>query len=305
MLFLNRSYDADPGVPTRASIFGRRHWNLWRTRQQPFKDFGDGTQVVLVDTWPGGSRLTWQVRASDVIATSYASKNEAIRYIAQGLGIPRSEVWADDYTTNGPDEGVLLAWGCQPVRRINIGRPQDMKFRPNGWLTEDSPTVLRRWGVSNSSNSSRRVPTGNASSGGAGRLPLAERLVVEEWAMARAEDWCHMNGWPIVDKVSTRKSWDLEARKRRSGKPLFVEAKGTIGKKFEVEVTKGEVEHAQLHTADTVLVVVTEISLKRGSNPSASGGKLHIMHPWSPKLEELTATKFRWKSDRPPTVKSP
>lgn len=114
--------------------------------------------------------------------------------------------------------------------------------------------------------------------------------------MDRAEDWCRQNGWSIVEDVSRRSSWDLEARKRRNGRPLFVEVKGTTGRKLEVEVTEGEVRHARANPRDTVLIVVTDIVLKRGKQPGASGGKLHSVYPWSPEDSELRPTRYRWKS---------
>jgi hypothetical protein len=115
--------------------------------------------------------------------------------------------------------------------------------------------------------------------------------------MARAEEWCRKSGWSVVEDVSRRSSWDLEARKRRGAKPLFVEVKGTTGKKLEVEVTAAEVRHARANPSDTALVVVTEIALKKGPQPLATGGKLHVIQPWSPDAAELTPTRYRWKAD--------
>ena len=114
--------------------------------------------------------------------------------------------------------------------------------------------------------------------------------------MAVATDWCRSNGWSIVEDVSARSSWDLEARRRRSGRPLYVEVKGTTGKDPLVEVTAAEVRHARENPRDTALVVVTNITLSRGAMPTASGGQTHVWHPWSPDDTELTATAYRWRS---------
>lgn len=296
MLFLNWTSSSDPGIPTRAEVAGASHWNLWRIRQPPFKDLADGSEVVLVDTWPGGGRLTWQVRAQNVVASDYSSKADAVRQIASALGLRSADVRTHDYTQRGPDAGVLLAWSYRPVRRLDLPRPPDMRFRPNGWLREDDPGTLRRWGLSKGQTASRKEAAPRRSPIGQGRLDVAERFAVEAHAMDRAEDWCRQNGWPIVEDVSRRSSWDLEARKRRNGRPLFVEVKGTTGRKLEVEVTEGEVRHARANPRDTVLIVVTDIVLKRGKQPGASGGKLHSVYPWSPEDNELRPTRYRWKS---------
>lgn len=295
MLFLNWTSPSDPGMPTRGEVADSSHWNLWRVRQPPFNDLADGDDVVLVDTWPGGGRMTWQVRSTNVVASSYGSKPDAGRQIARALGLTPAQVRKSDYTVRGPDVGYLLAWSYRPVRRLNLPRPVDMKFRPNGWLRIDDPSTLRRWGiVATAPRMNQRPPA--RSPIGQGRLGLAERLAVEAHAMARAEEWCRKSGWPVVEDVSRRSSWDLEARKRRGAKPLFVEVKGTTGKKLEVEVTAAEVRHAQGNPADTVLLVVTEILLKKGPSPTASGGTVHAIHPWSPEASELTATRYRWKA---------
>lgn len=294
MLFLNSTWSSDPGIPTRREVADSSHWNLWRVRQAPFNDLADGHDVILIDTWPGGGRVTWQVRAQDVVATNYTSKSGAVRKIARVLGLKLADVRNSDYTIRGPDAGYLLAWSYRPVVRLNLPRPADMRFRPNGWLRMDDPATLRRWGLGATVPANQRLPA--RSPIGQGRLGIAERLAVERHAMGRAEQWCRRNGWPVVDDVSRRKSWDLEARKQRNGESLFVEVKGTTSTKLEVEVTHAEVQHAQANGDSTVLIIVSGIVLTKGAQPNASGGKLHVVKPWSPGASELRPSRYRWKA---------
>lgn len=293
MLFLNWSSDSDPGLPTKADVAGGAHWNLWRTRQPPFNELRVGSEVVLVDSWPGGGRLSWQVRATRVLAESYESKSAVISQIASTLEWPRREVRQNEYTVRGPERGNVLAWRYEPIRRLGIDRPPDMRFRPNGWLRVDDPNILRLWGISMTSKpptaSPRKSPIAQ------GRLAHDESVAVELRAMALAADWCRANGWPLVEDVSARCSWDIEARKRAGGRPLFVEVKGTTGRGPIVELTAGEVRHALEHPRETALIVVTGIKLTRGSRPLASGGATSVWHPWSPDETELTATMYRWR----------
>lgn len=298
MLFLNWTSPSDPGMPTRSEVSTSSHWNLWRVRQPPFHDLANGSDVVLVDTWPGGGRLTWHVRAQNVIASAYRSKTDAVGQIAQGLGLTRAQVRNHKYTVRGPDGGFLLAWAYRPVRRIGLPRPPDMRFRPNGWLRVDDAATLRRWGVEAGTDAVPPRPPARSPIG-QGRLGIAERLAVETHAMASAEEWCRQNGLPFVKDVSRRRSWDLEARKRRDARPLFVEVKGTTGTRLEVEVTQGEVRHARANPRHTVLIIVSEIALKKGAQPRASGGKVHVVRPWSPAANDLTPTRYRWKPPSP------
>jgi hypothetical protein len=112
--------------------------------------------------------------------------------------------------------------------------------------------------------------------------------------MKVAEIWCRKHSWPRVVDVHSSKSWDLEARKSSGTKVLYVEAKGTIGDKPEVEVTAAEFAHARAHRDNTVLVVVTGIALDRSTPPTASGGLSHVYYPWVPELGEVTPTRYRW-----------
>lgn len=293
MLFLNWTNSSDPGMPTRAEVAGGSHWNLWKVRQLPFHDLADGTEIVLVDSWRGGGRFTWLVRAKDVVVSPYSSKAEAVRLIAGGLGLAPALVRRHDYTVDKPDSGFVLAWNARPIRRLDLPRPDDFGFRYNGWQRIDDPDVLRTWGLApKQALGDRRPPKSPI---GQGRLGVAERVAVEDHAMRMAEAWCRQHGWPIVDDVSRQSSWDIEARKRKSGRVLFVEVKGTTGSKIDVEVTAAEVRHARQHPRDTVLIVITEIQLKRGPHPIASGGQIHTVRPWDPTESELTTTRYRWR----------
>lgn len=302
MLFLNEAFAADPGMPSRSEVASWSHWNLWRTRQQPFKELADGSEVVLVHSWPGGGRLAWQIAAADVVSASYASKSDAVKQISSALGLTSRQVQEHEYTARGPDSGFVLVWSYRPVRRLDLPRPSDVRFRPNGWLKEDDPAILQRWGVSKPRPAQGTKRPGRRSPAGQGRLGLPERVAVEEHSMRLATDWCRSKGWRVVEDVSKTSSWDLEARKRRGGRALFVEVKGTTGKRPQVELTAAEVGHAWGHPDDTALVVVTEIVLGRDvSGPVASGGKVQAWCPWSPTESELAVTMYRW---RPATTRS-
>src|SRR5437588_10638244 len=271
MLFHNRAHRTDPGMPTRATV-DDTWWSLWRTRQPPFRDLVDGTRIVLVDSWRDGGRLTWEVQATNVLTTAYASKSEAVGLVAKNFGYTRNDVRSETYTAEklrtGPDTGYVLAWACKPVRRLALPRPPTMHFRRNGWLTESSASVLSVWGIGNGS-----TPSSHSTPKGQGRLSTLEKHAVDMRAMQLAKQWCRKNGWPIVDDVSGQKSWDLEARKRRNGQVLYVEVKGTIGSKPEVEVTRAEVEHALSYPSSTALVVFTDIALDRTTNPPTASGE--------------------------------
>jgi hypothetical protein len=291
MLFLNWTTTSDPQMPARSEAAGH-HWNLWKTRQPPFRELKDGDDVVLVDSWRHGEgRLTWQVSARSVLASQYTSKSDAVRQISRALGLTAAQVRRSEYTARGPDAGYILAWRWEPKHRINLSRPADMAFQRNGWLSLSDPRTLQRWGLQ---GDAPRRPS-NRSPIGQGRLSPAEREVVERYAMDRATEWCRDNGLGVVEDVSKRCSWDLEARRNSMGPRLFVEVKGTTGSQLSVEVTEAEVQHARANPKATALIVVTDIKLKRGSSLRATGGTTRVIEPWSPDDGKLTPTRYRWK----------
>ena len=51
-----------------------------------------------------------------------------------------------DYTHDKPQEGWILGFASEPVRYVNRHRPDDFRFRPNGWaeIPDDSPALRPR-----------------------------------------------------------------------------------------------------------------------------------------------------------------
>lgn len=146
MLFLNNAtYADDPGMPTLNDIDGACHWNLWKVRMQPFNELADGDTIVLVDSWRGGGRLTWEIQSSGVLAAPYRSKHAAVRMISNAVGLPAPQVAAHPYTKDHPDSGYVLAFSYRPVRRIARPKPKDLRLRQHGWLKVDDPRILKRW----------------------------------------------------------------------------------------------------------------------------------------------------------------
>lgn len=135
MLFLNDDTGSDQGMPDRAEISAFVQWNLWKRRMPPYKRLADGDDIVLVKSWPGGGRLTWQVRAFDVTKMDYTRKADAVDAIwakVAPLGWNRQDVVANRYTVGKADQGHLLFLRTRPVRRLALPKPPDMKIWRQG-----------------------------------------------------------------------------------------------------------------------------------------------------------------------------
>ncbi|MEU4801834.1 DUF3578 domain-containing protein [Actinosynnema sp. NPDC023587] len=137
--------------------------------------------------------------------------------------------------------------------------------------------------------------------GGQGmRLTAAEKTAIEQRAVTVASK--HLRGLEYrVEDVGARESYDLAAT--RGDERLFVEVKGTTsrwGPDSEVILTRNEVLLHEREYPNTMLAVVSSIALRRGTAstaPTASGGTLHVVHPWRVVRENLTPLTYRYLVD--------
>ena len=312
MLFPNNAQPVPLAMSTRLQIGSWSWWNLWKTALRPYDVIQDGSLVVMVDSWPGGSRMSWLGRAEQVLCEPYVSKDEAILRVRRHLDLTKREVLADPCTAakdEGP--GYLLAWLAQPVRRIDLRLPPGLRFRPNGWLEVTDHDLLQSWGLPDRLGVTRRsansvFETGvqdavGGQRGGQRRLDQASKRAVELRAVEVATEWCHRQGWTEVSDVGATKAWDLEARQPGGGPPWFVEVKGTTGSALSVIVTEGEVKAAAAHGDRAVMLIVRDITLTLDVDgvPGASDGTLKTFKPWKPTSAELSNTQYVWKPALP------
>ncbi|MFD7654212.1 MrcB family domain-containing protein [Actinosynnema sp. NPDC059797] len=127
------------------------------------------------------------------------------------------------------------------------------------------------------------------------RLTSAERVAIERQAVAVAMRHLVAEGFEVAD-VGATQSYDLDAR--RGGQHLFVEVKGTTSawdSTSEIILTKNEVDLHEREYPNNMLLVVSRIALDRTATPpSASGGELHVVHPWRILPPNLTAVTYRY-----------
>ncbi|CCH34796.1 DUF3578 domain-containing protein [Actinosynnema sp. NPDC047251] len=129
------------------------------------------------------------------------------------------------------------------------------------------------------------------------RLSAPEKTAIEKRAVKVVIEHLRAEGYQVKD-VGARESYDLDAT--RADEHLFVEVKGTTsrwGPDSEVILTRNEVDLHLREYPNTMLAVVHSIALKRGDEPAASGGTLHVVHPWRVVEENLTPLTYRYLVD--------
>lgn len=74
----------------RTDVEGMSYWNIWKRAQPPFHVIEDGTDILLLESWPTGGLISWHVRAERVIAERVANKAEAVGRISRHTRAGRS-----------------------------------------------------------------------------------------------------------------------------------------------------------------------------------------------------------------------
>ena len=122
-------------------------WNMWTRRLWPFKDLAESETIVCVSGGgPARGVLMYTTEVEHLVAARYESHEDGWRILSSGIprpvlkqgGISRSYFLNHDYTAAAPASGWMLAWSSQPGEWLGLPRPDDLRFRQNGWAEMDS-----------------------------------------------------------------------------------------------------------------------------------------------------------------------
>ncbi|MFF7827108.1 DUF3883 domain-containing protein [Streptomyces rochei] len=116
---------------------------------------------------------------------------------------------------------------------------------------------------------------------------VQRRQAVERYAMDLVLSHYCSNGYEVED-VGAHAPWDITARK--NGAEVHIEVKGSTITREVIDLTEGEVRHAE--GAATCLVVIDQIEL--GDDLRCRGGRWRSWSDWSPGRSELVATAYRY-----------
>lgn len=121
-----------------------------------------------------------------------------------------------------------------------------------------------------------------------GRLTDARRKKAIEMHAVRTAMDLWGTDFDVTD-VGLKKSWDITAI--NGDREVHIEVKGSSGTRDAVDLTDGEVRHAEANT-ETVLVVVDQIEVGNGNK--CSGGRVRIWRDWVPVRGVLVPTAYRY-----------
>ena len=178
-------------------------WNMWKPKQWPFDDVEQGDHIVYVSGGgPTSGRLMWEVVVRDLVKAHYRSHQHAWQLLSRSLpaevleeqGVSETAFLNHRYTQEAAPEGWLLAWWGDPVRLIDVPRPDGFQVHGNGWgeLPDGTHPGWRQLGVSGLSDAASRhelikVSSGRVftmevgQSGGWPAVTLSPRWVVQQF----------------------------------------------------------------------------------------------------------------------------
>jgi hypothetical protein len=128
---------------------------------------------------------------------------------------------------------------------------------------------------------------------GRSRLPQEHKKVIEEHAVEVAMKILEKKGFSNIKDVGKNHSYDIAAK--LDGIDFYIEVKGTISLGQKVVLTKNEVLlHRQEHP-NNALIVVSQIELDRSVPPSATGGNVLFISPWTIEDADLEALGYDYR----------
>lgn len=180
-----------------------------------------------------------------------------------------STVIAKQFNTETLDESALIAdtnSALKLLSAIYVGQEQGKHLAPADIAGAEVDLLVN-------------PPTRSLGRGQGYGLDGEERKVVEIRAMQQAASYLELEGYTVTDK-SANESYDLLAEKDET--KIKIEVKGTTSKRADsFLMTRNEVALHQNDKEHTGLIIVYDISLKRGTPPEATDGLLKVFLPWN------------------------
>ncbi|MBM4463312.1 MAG: hypothetical protein FJ012_08260 [Chloroflexi bacterium] len=117
-----------------------RVWfNMWQSKLWPFEELLVGDILYWYES--PNKYVVWKTRVEDVDRFQYENKDAAGRQLKERFGdFDRDQ----PYYVGAPTKGYCLACKVRPLQRVNIPKPNGLRFPQQGWLRV-SDDITREW----------------------------------------------------------------------------------------------------------------------------------------------------------------
>lgn len=127
-------------LPESPEELADRFWlNLWHYRLWPYRELVPGDVLYWYES--PNKRISWKTRVSEVDRFPYHSKDDAADRLQSRFGTFDHH---QPYWVGAPKQGVCLAWKVIPLQRLDLPKPEGLRFPQQGWLRVQDD-VVRCW----------------------------------------------------------------------------------------------------------------------------------------------------------------
>ena len=114
-------------VPNEADEFQRTQWfHLWKIKAALYKELNLGDVLFLFDK--NTQRFVWQAEVIDQpVLIKYSEKHQLLKDYTMSA----------EYFNDAPSSGYLFSYRLTPIKYLDASRPEDFKFRRDGWKDVD------------------------------------------------------------------------------------------------------------------------------------------------------------------------
>lgn len=122
---------------TAGDMDGSMWFNLWRHKLWPYNVLQPGDDLYWYES--PSRTIVWKTRVTQVEAFSYSDLNTALEQLDAAFGghIDRQQ----PYIRGKPDEGHCLGYRVQVVERVDLPKPDGVRFNQQGWERDDRPEM--------------------------------------------------------------------------------------------------------------------------------------------------------------------
>ena len=116
-------------LPCRFEQMEQGLWfNMWKRKLWPYLELNPNDTLYWYETVC--SCIVWKTVVIEVMRFSYENKDKAFRELRNKFG-PFDENFP--YCLNAPNSGYCLAYAIKPVKRLNLPKPDGLRFPRIGW----------------------------------------------------------------------------------------------------------------------------------------------------------------------------
>ncbi|HXU36882.1 MAG TPA: hypothetical protein VN937_11015 [Blastocatellia bacterium] len=112
-------------------------FNMWTRKLWPYNELDPGETLLWYES--PNQRIVWSTNVTDVTRFPYSRREE----VADKLKLSAVDA-RQPYLVDAPASGFCLSYKVDPIERLEVSRPDDLRFPQQGWLRINE-SVVQKW----------------------------------------------------------------------------------------------------------------------------------------------------------------